>query len=157
MCVAPANGLGESCSPGSCLTGLTCSDDTGIAICRETCSSDAECTAPTVCFTGAGECSDDCTLWTHAGCPSGAKCDFLGSTSFLGGDPITICSGVGTLPEGATCMLNAECRRGFSCLLDSDTTATGKCRAVCDLVHTCPTGFTCDATGGGTGFCQPSP
>ena len=163
---AVGGGLGEACVSGRCGAGLVCSNDTGVAICRRPCTDDTSCTG-TYCLNGDAErtCSDACTLFTHAGCPTGAKCDFLGPADELGLTSITICSAVGTGTSGSRCTRNAQCARGFSCLIETGT--SGSCTQVCDATHACPSPLTCNVgtgTGGlpfpipglgvGAGFCE---
>ena len=96
-------------------------------------------------------CSDACTLFTHAGCPSGTKCDLLAAGSFLFEPEITICSAIGTGGAGTPCTRNAQCRRNFVCLIDEDE--SGTCTAVCDDTHPCTTG-TCSGLSGMAGYCM---
>lgn len=159
---AGGGGLGEACVAGACSTGLVCSSETGIAICRRPCEADANCVTNAYCL-GSGdrrECSDVCTLFSHAGCPTGAKCDYLGAADETGLMPITICSGVGTGRQGATCSRNSQCARDHSCVIASGT--TGTCQQICDTSHPCPSGLTCSGSsifpfpglGLGAGFCR---
>jgi hypothetical protein len=157
-CTTPSDGLGEACTPGSCEAGLICNEGTEVAICREPCTSDAECTDPRLCFTGDMVCSDVCTPFTDDGCPSGSKCDFLGYSGVLFDvTPYLVCSGVGTLPAGATCTTNWQCQREHVCVLEEAGGDTGRCTELCDSEHPCSSG-TCDVgTSGGTlGFCRPA-
>lgn len=163
---AVGGGLGEACVSGRCEEGLVCADDTGVSVCRRPCTDDTSCNASTFCLNGdeGRACSDACTLFTDAGCPSGAKCDYLGAGDDTGLTSITICSGVGAGGAGARCARNSQCARGFSCLLDSGSTTMGRCTQVCDATHSCPAPLTCSTgTGGlpfpfpgliGAGFCQ---
>lgn len=155
-------GLGERCEAGACDAGLECDDATGIDVCRRPCTMDTECVTGAWCLGGDGLCSDACTVFTDAGCPTGAKCDYLGEAQSGTPSPITVCSAVGSGRAGATCMTNSQCARGFSCVLDSGSTS-GRCTQVCDATHPCPSGQTCSGGGGlpfpfpgleGLGFCS---
>ncbi|UJR85580.1 hypothetical protein [Sandaracinus amylolyticus] len=154
-CSAPTGGgaLGERCVAGTCDVGLTCDESTGIDVCRAPCTGDEQCVSNAFCLGGDGLCSDACTAFTDAGCPAGAKCDYLGDASSTGASPMMVCSAVGSGRANAVCSTNSQCARGFSCVVETGST-TGRCTQVCDATHPCPSGQTCS---GGTGFPFPLP
>lgn len=147
---------GQACDAGRCESGLVCDDATGVDICRRPCATDADCGSGSWCL-GGSVCSDVCTAFLDSGCPTGAKCDYLGEAQSGPSGSMMVCSAVGSGRAGATCTSNSQCARGFSCVYDSST--SGRCTQVCDATHPCPTGQTCGSSfpfplpGVGLGFC----
>jgi hypothetical protein len=151
-CTSASGERGDACTPGSCMPGLICDDNTEVSICRATCSETVSCPGGDSCFTGDGVCEDTCTPFTHAGCPTGSKCDPL-NESF--GDVLAICSGIGTGTQGDYCRANWDCARNYVCFLLVEGSPDGECRAICDAAHPCLTG-TCnhyDVFGQNLGYC----
>lgn len=149
-CIGGTPGLGEACPAGVCDGELVCSEETSTSICREDCTGSGTCGGTRTCI-AERLCSDSCTLFTHAGCPAGSKCDLLAAGTIFFEPEIKICSGVGTGGTGTPCTANWQCRRNFVCLLDEGS-ESGSCTAVCDDAHPCVTG-TCSGTGM-AGYCM---
>lgn len=130
-------GLLEPCTNGACAPQLVCERENGQPTCRKACSSDRECPGSTSCIgTRASFCSDACTPFSNAGCPTAMKCNYEGIVSAFDDTEVFVCTGVGPGRQGDGCATSADCARDFVCASGSDG-GSGRCRKMCDSARPC--------------------
>lgn len=152
---APAGTVpeGGDCSATVCTPGTECINASATAVpvplCKRYCNTDADCVGPgslcIVTLTGTAEtvCTNDCNVVTQVGCPGSASCGLFTETGT--GRVLTDCGGpVGTGGQGAACIDDTNCQRGFTCI---DTGPGGdQCLKWCRRVPSVPAD--CGAVGG---------
>lgn len=144
-CTAQSRGrLGELCVNGTCDAPLVCDTTLGPGVCRRPCTDDNDCRGASGICTGSGRrvCSDACTPFTGAGCPTGTKCNFNGTVSILDARRLLFCGGIGSGRQGDRCFANADCTRDFVCEVPGDGGA-GRCKKMCDASNPCASPLTC--------------
>lgn len=151
---------GQSCQRtaygiDNCAGGLFCTRfaaPTSQYACRKLCHQSSDCAAGERCggidnnVPPSGVCvSAGCALFS-AQCGSGRSCGILTGTDYT---TFTYCRYQGTVPTTGACDTDSDCAANAFC-------ASGKCVALCDSSHACPSGTSCRALTGlpnGGGLC----
>jgi hypothetical protein len=134
-----------------CKVGFTCMGDGkgDPDYCAKFCDVDADCSpstgsrcmnplqGPTGHPLGVSTCSIACNPSKQTGCPSGMGCLAFDDPA---GD-FSDCFYMGKTPDGDTCISDADCMPGSSCV--NDATGTGACTHFCVVGNdaTCPAGL----------------
>jgi len=96
---------------------------------------------------GIGVCVFGCTPFSEfCGIENNGTCTGLFKVNNSPTSEIGIgCRAVGTSPENAVCVEDAECQAGLICI--EDISGQKRCKAICDYNHPCPDG-TCKGSDG---------
>lgn len=145
---------GECAFLHNCVAGSLClTASSTVNICREFCSSDAQCTAPGgLCVVKMSDgnggtipdvafCSEHCDASTNIGCVAGTACRF---NRELGGQMrlFTSCSEAGEGMEGSSCTSDNDCAAGYGCI----NAGTPLCHKICKFDSpNCDVGQSCKA------------
>ena len=117
---------GGSCDADLCAPGTGCvnvsTTATDIGLCKRWCASDADCTGGpgSLCITsltGTSErvCTSSCDVISQSGCSATTFCSIYEEMGT--GRRLTDCQGpVGLGGQGAACVDDSSCQRGFACI-----------------------------------------
>ncbi len=136
-CPGGGSALGDVCGDTSdCGGGLQCLSSICVPICQRgpDCGDGYGCDKSGICRPATGQPGDPCTSETS--CASGLACEIDGTATDPDGMLLASCTAQNdTMPTGAACTLDGDCRNG--------TCALGRCVDLCASTTDCALSATC--------------